>query len=156
NEMVRAEEYFRQAIDLSPEFADAYEALGVMLGRQNRFEEAILLMDELTKIDSSSVLAHTNKSLYLMKLGKIEEAEQEKSLATVKSFQKFGTEAKLKEQMDEERKKQEQEWEKREKMFSQVLEIDAEDTLANYGLGSISVERKQWDRAIAHLEKVLA
>ena len=90
-----------------------------------------------------------------MKLGKIEEAEQEKSLATLKSFQKFGDEAKLKEQLEAEKKAQEDEWAKRESMFRQVLEIDEEDTLANYGLGSIAVEKKNWSEAIMHLEKVL-
>lgn len=90
-----------------------------------------------------------------MKLGKIEEAEEQKSLATVKSFQKFGDEAKSKERAMVQLKAQEEEWAKRENMFQQVLEIDEEDTLANYGLGSIAVERKEWPRAIQHLEKVL-
>ena len=105
--------------------------------------------------DPSSVLAHTNKSLYLMKLGKIDEAEEQKSLATVKSFQKFGDEAKLKDQVAAQAKAQEEEWTKRESMFKQVLEIDEEDALANYGVGSIAVERKNWGPAITYLEKVL-
>ena len=155
DDLALAEKYMRLAIELDPTLADAYEGLGVMLGRQERFAEAIELMDHLTQVDASSVLAHTNKSLYLMKLGKIEEAEEQKSLATIKSFQKFGSEAKLKEQVAAEKKAQEAEWSKREDMFKQVLEIDDEDTLANYGLGSIAVERGEWDKAIAHLEKVL-
>jgi len=150
-----AEKYFNDAIKLDPKYSDAYESLGVMLGRQERFTEAIVLMDELNKIDPTSVLAHTNKSLYLMRLGKIEEAEQEKSMATIKSFQRFGDEAKLKEKMNEEKLRQEAEWKKREKMFKQVLEIDLEDTLANYGMGSIEVERKNWKEAQGYLEKVI-
>ena len=155
DDMEKAEKLLRQSIDLDPLFADAYESLGVMLGRLNRYPEAIELMDHLTKVDPSSVLAHTNKSLFLMKLGKIEEAEEQKSMATIKSFQKFGDEAKLKEQVAKEKKAQEEEWAKRENMFKQVLEIDDEDTLANYGLGSIAVERQNWNIAISHLEKVL-
>lgn len=155
DDLVLAEKYMRLAIELDPTLADAYEGLGVMLGRQERFAEAIELMDQLTQVDASSVLAHTNKSLYLMKLGKIEEAEEQKSMATIKSFQKFGTEAKLKEQVAAEKKAQEAEWAKREDMFRQVLEIDEDDTLANYGLGSIAVERGEWEKAINHLEKVL-
>jgi tetratricopeptide (TPR) repeat protein len=126
-----------------------------MLGREGRYAEAIELMDKLTMIDPKSVLAHTNKSLYLMKLGKIQEAEEEKSLATVKSFQKFGEDAKLQTLRDEQNKRQELEWAQRESMFKQVLEIDPEDALANYGLGSIAVEKKRWSEAIAHLEKVI-
>lgn len=150
-----AEAKIRQAIEIDPTLADAYESLGVMLGRVERFQEAIDLMDKLTEIDPSSVLAHTNKSLYLMRLGKIEEAEEQKSLATIKSFQRFGDEAKLKEKIQQEKKHQEDEWAKREDMFRQVLEIDEEDTLANFGLGSIAVEKNLWTIAIDHLEKVI-
>jgi tetratricopeptide (TPR) repeat protein len=153
--LLEAEEKFRQAIQLDPSYADAYEALGVMLGRAEKFNEAITLMDQLKAIDPTSVLAHTNKSLYLMRIGKIEEAEQEKSLATIKSFQKFGEEARLKEEEKKAKEAQAQEWQRREDMFCQVLEIDEDDTLANYGIGSIAVERGQWPRAITHLEKVL-
>ena len=150
-----AEEKLKMAIQLDPGFADAYESLGVMLGRQERFQEAIEWMKKLSSVDSNSVLAHTNMSLYLMRLGRIEEAEAEKSQATLKSFKKFGDEAKSKEMEKAQKEQQEKEWAQRESMFLQVLEIDPEDSLANYGLGSIAVERKEWDRAITHLESVL-
>lgn len=151
-----AEAKFRLGIKLDPNLADAYESLGVMLGRQERFQEAIEIMNELSQVDPHSVLAHTNKSLFLMRLGKIEEAEQEKAQATLKSFQKFGEEARKKEIQEKEKQAQEAEWRRREEMFRQVLEIDEEDSLANYGIGAIAVERKEWPRAITHLEKVLA
>lgn len=155
DDFMTAETNLKIAIDLDPLFADAYESLGVILGRLNRFPEAIELMDQLSKVDPTSVLAHTNKSLFLMRLGKIEEAEEQKSLATVKSFQKFGDEAKLKELVLKEKQAQESEWAKRENMFRQVLEIDDEDTLANFGIGSIEVEKKNWEKAIPYLEKVI-
>lgn len=151
----KAEELFRKAIELEPGYADAYEALGVMLGRQDRFQEAIDLMKQLSEVDPKSVLAHTNMSLYLMKLGKITEAEEQKSLATVKSFQSFGDEAKRKEAEAQKKEKQKSEWEQRESMFHQVLEIDPDDTLANYGLGSIAVEKQNWEEARIYLERVL-
>jgi tetratricopeptide (TPR) repeat protein len=151
-----AEVLFRRSIAVDPTFADAYESLGVMLGRQERFQEAIDLMSRLSEVDPKSVLAHTNMSLYLMRLGKITEAEEQKSLATVKSFQSFGDEAKRKEADAAMRDRQEKEWAQRESMFRQVLEIDPDDTLANYGLGSIAVERGDWERALPYLERVLA
>lgn len=150
-----AEEKFREAIHLDPHYGDAYESLGVMLGRQERFQEAVDLMKQLSEIDPKSVLAHTNMSLYLMRLGKITEAEEQKSLATVKSFQSFGDEAKRKEALEQRKKQQEAEWAQRESMFRQVLEIDPEDTLANYGIGSIAVERSDWETARTHLERVI-
>lgn len=151
----QAEEKFNTAIRIDPTYADAYESLGVMLGRQERFDEAIELMQDLSKVDPKSVLAHTNMSLYLMRLGRIEEAEEQKSQATIKSFQKFGDEAKAKEVAETQKKKAESEWAQREGMFQQVLEIDPEDTLANFGLGNIAVEKGEWEKAISHLEKVI-
>ncbi len=153
--LVEAEEKFRQAIKIDPTFADALESLGVMLGRLDRFQEAIQLMETLSVVDPKSVLAHTNMSLYLMKMGKITEAEEQKSLATVKSFQSFGDEAKRKEAESQSKQQQLLEWTRREKMFLDVLEIDPNDTLANYGIGSIAVEKAEWTRAKIHLERVI-
>lgn len=151
-----AEECLKLAVYLNPKFSDAYESLGVLLGRLERFPEALECMKKLAEVDPTSVLAHTNMSLFLMRMGRIEEAEEQKSLATVKSFQKFGEEAKTKKILEETKKKEMEELAKRESMFLQVLEIDAEDTLANYGLGSIAVEKGEWEKARTHLEKVIA
>src|SRR5208283_3145544 len=41
-------------------------------------------------------------------------------------------------------------------MFSQVLEIDPEDLLANYGIGSCYNLLKDYDQAITHLKKAIA
>ncbi len=155
DDLVSAEKDLRRALDFDPGFADAYEALGVMLGRQDRYPEAITLMEKLTEVDPDSSMAHTNLSLFLMKTGKIEEAENHKSMATMKSFKKFGDEAKEKEATAQRAKAELEEWARREKMFREVLEIDPEDTLANYGLGSIAVEKGDWENARTFLESVL-
>ncbi|MDD4974289.1 MAG: tetratricopeptide repeat protein [Bacteriovorax sp.] len=155
NNLADALECLKRALSFDPSFADAYESLGVMLGREEKFQEAIEWMDKLLIVSPQSVMAHTNKSLYLMRLGKIEEAEAEKSLATVKSFAVFGQEAKLKKQLAEDLKKKEEEVFRREKMFLQVLEIDEEDTIALYGMGDIFFQRKDFQSAIKNLEKVI-
>jgi folate-binding protein YgfZ len=152
----RAEECFKLALKIVPSHPDALESLGVLLGRLGRYEEAIEWMKQLSEFHPSSVMAHTNLSMFLMKLGKIEEAEEQKSFATVKSFQKFGEEAKSKEALKAEKQKKSEDWVRRESMFREVLEIDSDDTLANYGLGSIAVEKGEWDVARTHLVKVLA
>lgn len=156
DQLDKAEATYQLSIKLNPTYADSYESLGVMLGRQERFDEAIELMKQLSQVDPDSVLAHTNLSLFLMRLGRIEEAEEQKSQATLKSFKKFGQEAREKESKQVATQKQLDEWEQREGMFRQVLEIDPEDTLANYGLGSIAVEKKSWLEARTYLEKVIA
>jgi folate-binding protein YgfZ len=136
-------------------YADAYEALGVILGRQGRFEEAIGLMDKLMLADSGSVMAHTNKSLYLMKLGRIEEAEEEKAQATVKSFAGFGKVAQDKKAIEDQVEAEKVELGRRESMFRQVLEIDPEDTLANFGLADIEYKKKNYQVSRDLLSKVL-
>ena len=156
DDLILAEDYLRKAIAFHPSFSDAYEALGVMLGRLGRYPEAITLMEKLTEVDPDSSMAHTNLSLFLMKVGKIEEAENHKSTATLKTFKKFGEEAKSKEAAAQKAKAESDEWARREKMFLEVLVIDADDTLANYGLGSIAVEKSEWEKARVYLEKVIA
>ncbi len=156
DDLKSAEQRLRQAIKLNTRFSDAYEALGVMLGRQDRYPEAIELMEKLAEVDPDSTMAHTNLSLFLMKTGKIEEAENHKSLATLKTFKKFGDEAKEKEASIQRTKAEAEEFARREKMFLEVLEIDPEDTLANYGLGSLAVERSEWEKARGFLEKVVS
>ncbi len=150
-----AMDFMKQAILFNPEHSDAYESIGVILGRKERYEEAIEWMDKLLTVKSSSVMAHTNKSLFLMKMGKIEEAEAEKGLATVKSFSYFGEEAKLKKALEEEKKKKEADILRREGMFKQVLEIDPDDTVALYGMGDIAFYRENFKEAVTNLERVV-
>lgn len=155
NHSGEAKEALIQAIAFDPSYADPYESLGVILGREEKYDDALSWMDKLLSVKPDSVMAHTNKSLYLMKIGKIAEAEAEKSLATVKSFAQFGSEAKIKKQLEEEKKKKEEDLQRREKMFLQVLEIDAEDTIALFGMADIYFYRKDFESCSANLEKVL-
>jgi folate-binding protein YgfZ len=143
-------------IEINPHDGDLYESLGVLLGRQEKFMDAIELMDKLSALDPDSVMAYTNKSLYLMKLGKIEEAEQAKATATLKSFSYYGKIAKKKEDEERRAKQAIDQQEKRMGMFLQVLEIDPEDALANLGLGEIFFEKKEYQAAITSLSKVIA
>jgi tetratricopeptide (TPR) repeat protein len=151
-----AMEFMKKAIAFNPAHSDAYESIGVILGRKERYEEAIEWMDKLLAVNKSSVLAHTNKSLFLMKLGKIEEAEAEKSLATVKSFSMYGEEAKIKKALAEEKAKKEADLLRREQIFLQVIEMDADDTIALYGLGDIAFFRNQYKEAAQKLSKVIS
>jgi Tfp pilus assembly protein PilF len=147
--------YWDKSIALDPTYSDAHEAIGVLLGRQNRFDEAIARMERLLEIDPNSVMAHTNLSLFLMKQGKIAEAENHKSLATVASFAGFGRAAQEKKATEARLAAEEEQRKSREGMYRQVLEIDPEDALANYGLASIFHERGDFSEALPLLEQVL-
>lgn len=144
-----------RAIAFDPEFSDPYESIGVILGRNGNYQDAINWMDKLLLVNPSSVMAHTNKSLYLMKLGKIEEAEAEKAKATVKSFSVFGEETKNKKRLEEEKKKKDEDINRREMMFNQVLEIDPEDTVALFGIGDVYFFREKYSESVSALEKVV-
>ncbi len=143
------------ALRFDPENTEAYESLGVIHGRLGAYEKAIELMNELERIDPLSVMAHTNKSLYFMKLGKIEEAEAEKSQATLKSFEMYGKIAEDKSQKETLKKQKENDLLSRTKMFQQVLEIDARDEIANYGMADVSFYWGKYEEAIQYLEVVL-
>ena len=45
---------------------------------------------------------------------------------------------------------------RRAEMFRQVLELDPEDALGNFGLGELMVEEGQFADAVVHLERALA
>lgn len=150
-----AVEMLNQVIDFNPHYADAYESKGVILGNSGEFQKAIDVMDELLKVDENSVMAHTNKSLYLMKLGKIEEAEEEKALATVASFKRFGDEAKFKKEQEERDRAEKEDRARRFEMFNKVLAIDEKDVVANYGLADIHFNNDKYDKAMMHIDIVL-
>jgi folate-binding protein YgfZ len=156
NEVEKSLVTLKRCLFFDRSYSDAYEVIGVILGRLQKYEEAVTWMDQLLQVNNKSVLAHTNKSLFFMRLGKIEEAEAEKALATVKSFAVFGEEAQIKKKLEEEKLKKLQDMEKREKMFLQVLEIDPEDSVALYGLADIFFSRGKYHEAILNLEKVVA
>ncbi|MEB3245471.1 MAG: tetratricopeptide repeat protein [Vampirovibrionales bacterium] len=86
NDVSGAEALLRKALEKNPLYADAYESLGVILGRQERYDEAIALMHDLKTVDPASVMAHTNLSVFYQKLGRIEAAETEKAKATTLAF----------------------------------------------------------------------
>lgn len=144
------------AILLDPKNPDLYEVKGAILGQMNLFEKAISVMDELLGVDENSVMAHTNKSLFLMKIGKIPEAEEEKALATVASFAQFGAIAKQKKEIEEKVQKEKAELERKKTMFRQVLAIDEMDEIANFGLADISFKNDEYETSLTFLEKVLS
>ena len=153
---ITVEKLLRKAILKNPNMADAYEALGVVLSRQERYDEAIELMKQLKQINPEEVMAYSNLSLYYMKKGMIQEAEDEKAAATAAGFKKAAKERK--ERIEEENllKKQESEAYRKIDMFKQVLEIDQEDLIANFGMGKALIDTARPQEAIAYLEKCLA
>ncbi|MBX9877453.1 MAG: tetratricopeptide repeat protein [Candidatus Obscuribacterales bacterium] len=152
----KAIELLRQAISLHPTHADSYEMLGVMLGKRGQLDEAISLMKKLEHIDPESVMAHANLSLFYVQQGDKEKAEEEKALAMNLRMQQATRELGQQQEKQDERKRKAEEAQQRMGMFKQVIAIDAEDLLANFGLGNLYVELEQYEPAVPLLKKAIA
>lgn len=76
----------RALIGREPVYADAYETLGMMLYKAGRIDEAIEWTQRLCEIDPASAMAHTNLSVFYMRQGLKEKAEEEKAKAAVLRF----------------------------------------------------------------------
>lgn len=153
---IRAVAMLEQALRLDPLAQDCYETLGVMLSRHDRLDEAIVLMSKLVALEPNSVMAHANLSVFYMQKGDKEKAEEEKAIAMSIRMQQLAREVDLKKQEEEAQRQNREESLRRLDMFKQVLEIDSEDLLANYGLGSIHVELQEFAEAIPFLSKAIA
>jgi folate-binding protein YgfZ len=148
----KAIELLNQALRLDPSFADGYEALGVILGRSGKFHEAIDIFKRLEEVAPSEPMVHTNLSLFYMKLGDKVAAEEEKAKATVKQFSRFGAMRKEEERVAEAAAQAKAEALRRKAMFEEVVQIDAEDPIALFGLGNALSTLSEWTTA----EQVLA
>ncbi len=148
-------ELYERALAVCPSYADAYEALGVIFGRHGRYEEAIELMRRLLEVDPMSVMAHTNLSLYYNQLGRIEDAESEAAEAMRAKIRCEQDEKELAETAQNQTASAVADRERRAEMFRQVLELDPDDPLGNFGLGELLVEEGSFEEAVNHLERAL-
>jgi folate-binding protein YgfZ len=149
-------ELLKEAIVLDPSFEDAYEALGVILSKHEQIDEAIEWMERLSSLNPDSVMAHANLSVFYLEKGDKDKAEIEKAESMSIRMRLAARDAvKAKKEKDDEVKIA-AETKERMNMFGQVLEIDPEDLLANYGIGSCYNLVKDYNQAIAHLQKAIA
>lgn len=151
----RALELLERATVVCPTWADAFESMGVILGRLGRHHEAIAQMRRLLEIDPTSVMAHSNLSLFFNHIGDIEAAERHLALATRVSF---GGDVAV-DPVESARKElaaRDADQRRREEMFRRVLEIDPNDALAHFGMGELAVERGRFNEAVGHLESAIA
>jgi folate-binding protein YgfZ len=145
----------KEALTLDPFLEDAYEALGVILSKRGQLDEAIDLMEYLAKLNPDCVMAHTNLSVFYVEKGWKEKAEDEKAISMSIRMKLAAAEVSKTKKEEEQRKASEQETLQRMGMFKQVLEIDEDDQLANYGYGDCLVNLNRFEEAIPHLKKSL-
>lgn len=156
NQPEEAVALMREAVSLAPDFLDAQESLGVILSKTGQLDEAIAVMEALTQKAPDEVMPHTNLSMFYMQKGWKEKAEEEKAKATSLMMRQQMNQAMAQEKAKKEQAQKEKELNEKISMFCQVLDMDPDDEMANYGLGNAYVDLKRFDQALAPLEKVLA
>jgi Flp pilus assembly protein TadD len=87
-EVTQAIELLKTALKEDPSNETALETLGVIYARQSRYQEAISIMQELSALNPNNQMALMNLSIFHMKLGDKETAENYKAKSTVLEFQK--------------------------------------------------------------------
>jgi folate-binding protein YgfZ len=137
-----------EALRLDPSFSDGYEAVGVILGRSERFHEAIDIFKRLEEIAPDEPMVNTNLSLYFMKVGDRETAEAEAARAMQKEMaQKSGRSVDA-DALDRVMAEQKQaDAERKKEMFGQILKIDPDDPIALFGLGNALSALGEWEEA---------
>jgi tetratricopeptide (TPR) repeat protein len=146
----------REALQLNPRNADVYESLGVILSKLDRYDEAIALMHELVALEPDRIMAHTNLSVYYMKLGDKENAEDEKAKAMVLQMKQAMKNSGVKKEEADAEAKRMQLTRDRIGLFEKALALNSEDPLANFGIGNAYLELKAFSKGIPHLEKSVA
>jgi len=142
-----------ESLRLDPSHAEAFEALGVILGRNERFHEAIDIFKRLEEIAPLEPMVHTNLSLFYMKIGDKEEAELQLARATEKRFLGMDDARTNQEQAAAEEADRRTDAERKAAMFAEVLEIDPDDPLALMGLGNALAVLEDFAAAAPHLAR---
>lgn len=143
----------KEAIAMDPVFEDAYEALGVILNRHGRVDEAIHYMKILERLNPDCIMAHTNLSVFYVSKGMIDEAEQEKAKAAVLQIRQASHARKAEEMAAAERERIQREARERIGMFEEVLEIDPDDPLATFGMGTAYIQLNEYAKAVPFLQR---
>jgi len=141
--------HLEEALRLDPGLQDAYEALGVILGRTERYHQAIEIFRRLEEVAPNEPMVHTNLSLYYMKIGDKEEAERQKAQATLKRFSDAGDPLQARAMEEASEAAVRDEARRKIAMFTEVLELDREDPLAL--MGKAWADLQQYDRAESFL-----
>jgi folate-binding protein YgfZ len=145
----------QEAIGLDPHLTEAYEALGVVLGRTERFHEAIDVFKRLEELAPDEPMVHTNLSLFYMKIGDKDEAERQKATATMKKFGSRFDQADAAAQLQSEKAARHQDADRRKNMFGEVLAVDPDDGLALMGMGQALLDLEDHVGADRHLSRAL-
>jgi len=147
---------FERAALMDPGRMDVFESMGICYERLGRLAEAEETMRGLTEMDPENVMAWTNLSRYLAQAGRIEEAEKLKGRVTYLVWKKEAGEKEAARRNEEAAEERERRLTERMGLFRQVLDLDPEDVVANFGLGKILLDLERYQDAVLHFERAVA
>ena len=143
-------------LKLDPTYADAYELIGVMLGKSGRYHEAIDFFRRLEEVAPDEPMVNTNLSVFYMKIGDRTTAEDQSGIATQKKFRQTKWKDKTSAEIAEEQQTQARKAAERKLvMFGRVLAIDEEDGVALFGSGTSHSTLGNWEEAVVFFEKAV-
>jgi tetratricopeptide (TPR) repeat protein len=141
----------------APQFWQAREGLGVLLGRAERYTEAMQVLNTLVEENPHWPMAYTNLSIYALKLGDKEAAEHWKAegtrIAMKLKFDEAMAAKKNNAVNEEEALKARQlrvaQLRERVELFKQALNFAPTDALAHYGMATALQELNEFNEAVA-------
>ena len=98
-------------------------------------------------MDPENPMAWTNLSRYYAQAGRIEDAEQAKGKALYLSWKQKAGEAKAVQQAEQDETERRAQLTARVELFEQVLDLDADDVVANFGLGKLYLDLGEFQKA---------
>lgn len=85
-DLAGAEGLYRKSVDLEPLFADGWHALGMVLLKRGRAEEAVAAAQRASELSPSDEMAWTSLSIVLARANRIPEAEAAAAKARIISW----------------------------------------------------------------------
>ncbi|XVJ52187.1 MAG: tetratricopeptide repeat protein [Vampirovibrio sp.] len=156
----------RQITQDYPLYWQAQEGQALLLGRLERYEEAMQVLLTLVQQNPNWLMAYTNLSIYALKLGSKEEAETWKAEGTRVTMR-----LKMAERMAEKKAQvpanevlpenveadlaRQNQLKERVSLFEKALEFSPQDALAHYGLATALQELESYAPAVHAYEKTL-
>lgn len=142
----QAETLYRELIESDPQNADLHHLLGILLGQEGRFEEALKPLHTALAIEPESPSFHNSLGNVEKHLGHIDQAifhyqEALKSpLASSAVYNNLGTLFHHKE-----------EWDKAKECYRKAIEIRPDYADAHYNLSTLLTRQEKYEEAISHL-----
>ncbi len=127
-----AEQYLREAIELRPYIPQVHSELGLCLGRQNRYQEAIESFQQATRLNPNDANVHVNWAIALNFMKKTDKAVQRLESALNLSTNNLPAHLNMARFLAPSK-----DWDRVRYHLNQVLRLDPNNTEATEALGKL-------------------